>query len=286
MSELDKFIANVKSDGEKAFSDDKLAPETDEDGLDINKGTVAPESQPEKTEEKPAVTTDVDPNKKADDEVIPFHKHPRWIAKTHEVDDLKSKISALEEFKETVDKQLHEQKTATIQSPSSIQLPEYWVTLWGNSEASKRAYLLQEKENAEREQKIVEETIQRISQRETENKQIVKQEEKKIQDRLQVLRDNGAEFEDEKLLKIVDEFTPKDEHGNYLTDFIPFERAYEHYQLKYPKHVDQPVAQVKPILPRRKVAEIITPKEDGIIAPPTRSRMTSRIKWDSWKDHI
>ncbi len=41
-----------------------------------------------------------------------------------------------------------------------------------------------------------------------------------------------TEEEEDEILMIVDEFTPKNEKGNYLVDLLPFDYAWEIYQAK------------------------------------------------------
>jgi len=41
-----------------------------------------------------------------------------------------------------------------------------------------------------------------------------------------------TEYEERRILEIVDEYTPKDKDGDYLTDLLPFDYAWKIYEAK------------------------------------------------------
>lgn len=114
--------------------------------------------------------------------------------------------------------------------------PSWWRELYGDSEASNKAWRIQE----QAQQQLIEEARQQAleavqSERQQESVRI-RENENTIDESLDALsayigRDL-SEREQSAVLDIVDEYTPKDDDGNYLGATIPFEKAWDIYELK------------------------------------------------------
>lgn len=271
MNELERFRAKVKEDGTSAFDDEHLAN---------NQGKLdAAESLPDKDkeDEKPEAA---DPADKADEgEPIAFHKHPRWIKQMKEKEELSAKVSELEDFKLKVQEQLKEKPEVT-----QGDLPKYWTLQWGNSEASRIAYKeFQEGLVSQLKSDIKKESVEEFTKIELKEREAVKEYENELTSNLEDLKDSGAEFDQEKLLSIIDEYTPKDDDGNYTSDFFPMEQAYKIYQLQYPKKA--PVIDTQ----RQRITRVISPQNTTPTATAPKqsaSPRTTRIKWDSWREQL
>ena len=156
---------------------------------------------------------DVDPEENPDEEIIPFHKHPRWKEKQQEIDDLKAKIDSLE------------QKTSeNLQAPQKQEdeLPAEWVALYGDDELSRKAFMADQKRTL----KLKEEILQEFKKAQEEERRKSEEEtskwEKWVDDELTQLKESGEKFEKNKLLKIAFDYKPTDESGN-----ISFPKALE-----------------------------------------------------------
>ncbi len=111
-----------------------------------------------------------------------------------------------------------------------------WKELYGDSEASQRAYKL----DLQRQERIMErareEALEAVrneryeeSNRTKENLEVI---ESNLEDLSAKVGRDLTKKEEEALLDIVDDYTPKDENGNYLGATIPFDKAWEIYELK------------------------------------------------------
>jgi len=115
-----------------------------------------------------------------------------------------------------------------------------WIENYGDTEATRKAWDNQVKINQAFEQRAIDrareearETFGSERQRETQRTQ---ENIGHIDNELETLADYVGrplkESEEEAILDIVDEFTPKDEDGNYAGALLPMDRAWEIYELK------------------------------------------------------
>lgn len=121
-------------------------------------------------------------------------------------------------------------------------LPGSWIRLYGDSDASREAYSLELIRQREIEERAERRAIEAYERRSTEERQALSSNERLIDDRLEdlsaLLGRDLTEKEESAVLDIVDEYTPKDEYGNYAGDTIPFEKAWEIYEMRN-EHVAQ-----------------------------------------------
>ncbi len=122
-----------------------------------------------------------------------------------------------------------------VESPSS-ELPDYWREMYGDSDAAKKAWKIQQQQNEEITSEAREEALRAVREeqqletvRTTENMETIDNSFESLSEF--VGRDLTAK-EQSAILDIVDEFMPKDENGNYAGPLIPFEKAWEYYEVK------------------------------------------------------
>lgn len=115
-------------------------------------------------------------------------------------------------------------------------VPANWVKLYGDGEASKEAWQVQQQMNAELLANARKEALDAV--RNQRHEEVARTEEN-----IEALDDNFEDLsalvgrdltdaEQSAVLDIVDDYTPKDRDGNYSGEILPFEKAWEIYELK------------------------------------------------------
>ncbi len=116
------------------------------------------------------------------------------------------------------------------------ELPDYWVEMYGDSDASKKAWGIQQRQNEQLKQEALEAAVSAVrEERESESIRVEENVTKIDQDMEALSEYVGRELtekEQTSLLDIVDEYTPKDDNGNYLGSILSFDKAWEIYELK------------------------------------------------------
>jgi len=122
-----------------------------------------------------------------------------------------------------------------VQQPQT-NLPDWWVKLYGDSPESAEAWAIQSQANEQLKAEAREEAIKALTEQQA-------QEETRVEANLEYIDSSIDDLqgtlgraltskEESALLDIVDEYTPKDEDGNYLGPLIPFDKAWEIYELQ------------------------------------------------------
>ena len=115
-----------------------------------------------------------------------------------------------------------------------------WIELYGDSDAAKRAYAAQvrymDKIREQAEQSILENIDKRQSVKEKELEQNIEYIDEQLGKLQESLGRELSEAEENSILDIQDEFTPKDDKGNYIAPLLDPEKAFEIHNLKYPLH--------------------------------------------------
>lgn len=199
----------------------KAAPETSEEVKEEKEPEVEPKESVVEEEEK-------------DESKVPYSRfkkfHERALEAETKAREYESRLNELEaRYKEKKE------------SPTfSKEMPDYWKEMYGDSEASSKAWSIEQRRQEEilemAEQRAEERAIRAMREergseerRLNENVQTIDSELERVSDK--VGRDL-TEKEQSALLDIVDDFTPKDEDGNYVGQTLPMEKAWEIYELK------------------------------------------------------
>jgi hypothetical protein len=124
-----------------------------------------------------------------------------------------------------------------VQKPEETELPDYWIEMFGDSEASVKAFAAEQARLATIEEKAAERAFERLNSREKEEEartaDIVSSFDRAFEE-LGITQDH--EFTDDEqvaILDIVEEYSPKDEAGMMLRDYLlPLDKAYEIYSIR------------------------------------------------------
>lgn len=129
-----------------------------------------------------------------------------------------------------------------VQPKTQGEVAEWYRELFGDDPAVRNVYGKFTDFLSKRDQQLADSLYARIQQEQQQQHAAVGQWESKIQDRLATLEDTTnmpflgdspeAKRNRSEVLAVVDEYTPKDQNGAYLSDFIPFDKALEIVKLK------------------------------------------------------
>lgn len=118
----------------------------------------------------------------------------------------------------------------------STEMPSYWVELYGDSEASQKAWKIQQRREEEIEQRAYEAGQRGAQELEYRQREVINSNVVTIDENFDYLSDViGRDLtakEQSAILDIVDDYTAKDSDGNYLGEIMPFDKAWEIYELK------------------------------------------------------
>lgn len=163
----------------------------------------------------------------------PFHKHPRFKKIVEEKRKNEEEVARLREENERL-----KNNTAT---PEDESLPGWWVELYGNDDASKRAWSIQTKREDDLIKKAKEETLKEIKEEEARRVEESKKWDDHIEEELSTIEEQfKADFSSDdpkakkaraEFLEVVFDLSPKDDKGNILA-YAPFDKAYEYYAIK------------------------------------------------------
>jgi hypothetical protein len=115
-------------------------------------------------------------------------------------------------------------------------LPDFWVKLYGDSEASKEAWKIQSEQNETIKAEARREALEAVrnerleeAQRTEENVGIL---DENFEDLSAIVGRDLTDKEQSAILDIVDDYTPKDRDGNYAGQILSFDKAWEIYELR------------------------------------------------------
>lgn len=203
---------------------------------------------------------------------VPYSRFSKIV---RERDEDRNRIQMLEDTLE----QLKQSKVAES-TPEDVNVPKEWVELYGDSDVSKRAYQIQLQREAELQEQIIEKTLERYNQNLSQQEKQLEENEGIIEQGLETLQENiGRKITpqvEEKILAIVDEFSPVGKDGKYITLF-PFDKAYEIYELRNAK-LGQATKQA-----RSQVASLTGNTSEGDADSTTEPYKRG---WDHWREAL
>lgn len=211
---------------------DLNAPFTDDENT-VAETATAEDSQP-KVEDKEPVTPALD----ADDTEtkVPYSRFSTALSRAKEAE------RAVEEAEERAREAEERYERVQRERPVTTQegeLPPYWVKLYGDSDNSKEAFKYELQRQAQVKEEAVREAREAVREERTTEARVVRENVGEIDERLEdlsvTLGRDITEDEEEAILDIVDDYTPKDEDGNYEGALLPFDKAYEIYELRQAK---------------------------------------------------
>lgn len=159
---------------------------------------------------------------------------------------------------------LEEQSKARDENTDSydnISVPDEWKELYGDSDEARKAYAIQLRLNEKNAEETTKKVLESIKQEQIEQEQVAKQNLEYIESNIARLEESLGkkltEAEESSILDIQDEFTPKDNDGNYLAPLLDAEKAYEIYTLR------GSTAKAEKSQIRRKVVSITSSNSEG-----------------------
>lgn len=192
------------------------------EGVEVEGTPITDKPEPTGTESQPEnKQAEKEPSQKGEEntpaeENVPFHKHPRWIARENKIKEYESEISDLRQFKEEVEPLLKGLKD------QNVEMPDWWKTTYGDSEDSAKAYRIYLDNSKSEREKIKEEVLQEIESRSSKEAQAEQQSEEALKGQVAEMKDEGLKFDEQKLAKFMldyeSEFGPAgllDESGQY-----------------------------------------------------------------------
>lgn len=209
----------------------------DKTKIDLNAPAFGPGSQTldalkpepsveEKPEIKEEVAEEVEPS--VEETKVPYSRfkniHTRALEAEAEAEKWRKRAEEIE------------QSRFARREEETTDMPSYWLELYGDSEASQKAWQIQQRREQEIEQRAYEAGQRGAQELETRQKEQLNSNVAKIDENFEELsafvgRDLTAK-EQSAILDIVDDYTAKDADGNYQGAVMPFEKAWEIYELK------------------------------------------------------
>lgn len=187
MDELNNALADVKVEGENPFAD-------------FEKDTQ-PESLPEKEPEEEEPTGAVIP----EEEDVPFHRNPRWIAREAELQELRQR-------EEEMAIEIEEIRSLATKPQQDTNVPEWFKTLYGDNEIAWQQY-------SEHDAKRTEEIEARVFARQEEERTKKQREEEHwnnwVETELSKIKAQEPSVDENKLLAILQEYKPTDINNNF-----------------------------------------------------------------------
>lgn len=170
------------------------------------------------------------------------------------------------------------------QSTVSNEIPDYWVEMYGDTDASKKAWSIESKRQndfiATAERKAIEAVERRsdeVKSREKENEAMIDESLAEVSD---IAGRDLTEQEQSTILDIMDEYTPKDADGNYLGGLIAPDKAWEIYELK------QQASKSSRNQSRDQVASLTNSTPALSSDQAEQDKNWNPLNWSSWRDKL
>lgn len=182
---------------------------------------------------------------------------------------------------------LRSERTARATEAPAGEMPDWWKENYGETDASKRAWNNQVQHEARLAERVRQEALQSVHQeRQSESKRYqdnIKTIDANLEDLSDSLGRTLSDAEESALLDIVDEYTPKNDEGDYISATIPFEKAWKIYEMQ------QKATTTQKREARNGVADLTATRTQG---EPSDSVAAERDKkfipgaWGAWRSEI
>lgn len=144
---------------------------------------------------------------------------------------------------------------------TGVPMPDYWRKLYGDSEQSQEAWQIQYAENERLKEEARQEALKAVQEAQEYETVRTEQNMEVIDDSFEDLEAyvgrNLTDKEQSAILDIVDEYTAKDDQGNYAGNLMPFEKAWEIYSLQ------QQATKAPKVQERNRVASLSGTQNEG-----------------------
>jgi len=234
---------------------------------------VEPQEAPEVAEVKPVETSVEAPAEVAEatESKVPYSRFKKFH---DEALELRQKVADIEARMD----QEPESKTES-------EMPAFWVELYGDSDASKKAWKIQSEQNEALIAQAQEKAIEAVRNERYQEAERVETNVSYLDDQIDTLSAKvGRDLTDKEqsdILDIIDEYTPKDEEGNYAGDIIPMDKAWEIYELK------NQVAKAPKQASRDSIASLSGTATQGSSSQrEEQDKAFNPLDWNAWKRRI
>lgn len=221
---MDEFDNGFTPEEQEALEKGEKVETTANPVGDEEKETPTATPTEEKTEEG---ETGSEPEKKPksdeDEDKLPFHKHPRWIAQRKKEEALERELQEERAWREKYEPVLEKISTSGGDEETELPpIPDWFITAYGEDE---ELWALHVENETRLEQEREDRIVARLKAEKEEESSREAQDLQWVEDQLASVRDNLQEgepdFDDNALLKVITDFRPSDEDGN-----LDFRAAY------------------------------------------------------------
>lgn len=203
-----------------------------EKDIDLNAPAFIEENEEEESQEEVKVEEKVSPSPEKE-AVVEETKKPEVgripYSRFETVNEAKIKAETELEI-------LRQQLAEKAETNQTQDIPQEWIDLYGDSEQSKKAWEIQKNLVKNWQEEATQKAIEKIELSKKEQEEIVEKNLEEIDNSLEefqsTLGRKLTEEEENAILDIQDEWTPKDEKGNYIAPLISPEKAWEVYTLR------------------------------------------------------
>lgn len=207
---------------EEEEKDDTVEDNTTKPEMAEEKETPPASSTEQKTDEEKE--TGSDPENTPDENKLPFHKHPRWIAQRKKEEFLETQLAETNAKLEELQKQI---KPAAELATDPVAIPEWFTELYGSDDPEKdqavyQKYLkAQEAEEEDRYKRFRERLDRETTEASEREKEDLEWVDSQIAHVRESLEEGQPDFDNNALLKIVWDYKPmKEEDGVLVPDFM------------------------------------------------------------------
>ncbi len=181
-----------------------------------------------------------------------------------------------------------EELSRTPKFEESKSLSPEWIELYGDSEASKKAWAVEQRRLASIREEMIRdarrEALEAVREERVQEQRGIEENVETIDSRLESLQEYLkrpiTESEESALLDIVDEFTPKDEDGNYAGDTISFGKAWQIYEMQ------QAQSNSSSKKSRNNVVNATGRQSQGEPSNVEADKNWNPLDWKSWKNKV
>lgn len=260
-----------ESSQEQAFDPKDLVVSQDVFKFDESEEkTPAPQAETEEKKEVVAVTPSTEEKEAVEEQRVPYS---RFKKKVDEADENKRLVETLEARLSKLESNRQESK--------SEEMPQEWIDLYGNNDLAKKAWEVQSKREIQIQERAIKEALKLVKDEAAQAKKHEVESEEAITEYLSSLQETLGDTKltkklEEEILTIVDEFSPTDSEGKYVSLISP-DKAFEIYNLRNQKKA------VVTKKAREQVADLTSGKTEGEVDSASTHYEPS---WDNWRKAI
>ena len=170
------------------------------------------------------------------------------------------------------------------EEPTTDSIPGYWIKLYGDSDASKEAWVVQKQENERAKEEMRREALEAVRNERLQETQQTEQNVEALDSNFEELSALvGRDLTDKEqsaVLDIVDDYTPKDKDGNFAGSLLSFDKAWGIYEMQ------QQVSKAPKAQARDTVAALTGAKTQGEAAITEQDKNFNPLDWNAWRKRI